>query len=153
MSGPLQLVVFTLDEQRYALRLASVEKTVRMVEITPLPKAPEIVLGVIDCHGKVIPALNIRKRFQRPEREPGLGDQLIIARTTRRAVALVVDEVSDVIALAEGELVQPAAILPHLEYVEGVVKLDDGMVFIHDLDAFLSLEEEQLLETALTGSG
>jgi purine-binding chemotaxis protein CheW len=152
VSDPLSLIVFSLDEQRYALRLSSVERTVRMVEITLLPMAPEIVLGVIDCHGRVVPVLNIRQRFGLPERTPGIGDQLILARTTRRSVALVVDAVMDVVALPEGELVEPATILPELEYVEGVARLGDGMVFIHDLDAFLSLEEEQALETALEGS-
>ena len=152
MSDPLNPIVFGLDEQRYALRLSSVERTVRMVEITPLPEAPEIVLGVIDVQGEVVPVLNIRKRFRLPERAPGLADQLIMARTTRRSVALVADAVIDVVALSEDELIKPATILPGLEYVEGVAKLGDGMVFIHDLDAFLSLEEEQTLATALFGS-
>ncbi len=152
MSDPLNPIVFGLDEQRYALRLSSVERTVRMVEITPLPEAPEIVLGVIDVHGEVVPVLNIRKRFRLPERAPGLADQLIMARTTRRSVALVADAVIDVVALSEDELIKPATILQRLEYVEGVARLGDGMVFIHDQDAFLSLEEEQMLATALFGS-
>ena len=152
MSAPLNPIVFSLDEQRYALRLSSVERAVRMVEIAPLPEAPEIVLGVIDVHGEVVPVLNIRKRFRLPERAPGLADQLIMARTTRRSVALVADAVIDAVALSEDELIKPATILQRLEYVEGVAKLGDGMVFIHDLDAFLSLEEEQTLATALFGS-
>lgn len=149
MPETLQLVVFTLDEQRYALHLKSVERAIRMVEITQLPTAPEIVTGVVNVHGAVVPVLNIRRRFRLPEREPDLGDQLIIARTARRIVALVVDTVSDVVALPPGVLVAPETILARLEHLEGVVKLDDGMVFIQDLDAFLSLEEEQALEAAI----
>jgi purine-binding chemotaxis protein CheW len=126
-----------------------VERAIRMVEITPLPKSPNIVLGLVNVHGEVIPVLNIRKRFRLPEREAELGDQLIIARTARRLVALVVDTVSDVLALPSGELVAPESILPQMEHVEGVVKLDDGLVFIQDLDKFLSLDEEQALEAAI----
>jgi purine-binding chemotaxis protein CheW len=148
----LQLVIFTLDEQRYALHLSSVERAIRMIEITPLPTAPEIVIGVVNVHGAVIPVLNIRKRFRLPEREPDLGDQLIIAHTARRDVALVVDTVSDVVILPAVELVAPETILPQLELVEGVVKLEDGMVFIHDLTAFLSLEEDRALEAAIEGT-
>jgi purine-binding chemotaxis protein CheW len=146
---PLQLVVFTLDELRYALHLSKVERAINMIEITPLPSAPEIVIGVVNVHGSVIPVLNIRKRFRLPEKEPDLGDQLLIAHTARRDVALVVDTVIDVLALPSGEPVAPETILPRLEHVEGVVKLDDGMIFIQDLDAFLSLEEEQGLEAAI----
>lgn len=58
-----QLVVFAFDEQRYALHLSAVERIVRMVEITPLPKAPEIVLGVVNVQGRIVPIVNIRKRF------------------------------------------------------------------------------------------
>lgn len=149
MNDLRQLVVFTLDDQRYALRLSAVERAVRMVGITPLPKAPGIVLGVINVNGRIVPVLNIRRRFRLAEREPGLSDQLIIARTARRIVALVADGVSDVIERQEREIVAPGAILPGMEHVEGVVKLDDGMIFIHDLDGFLSLGEEEALEAAI----
>lgn len=149
MPEPIQLIVFTLDERSYALRISVVEKAVRMVEITPLPKAPDIVLGVIDFHGVITPVLDMRRRFRLPEREPRLDDQLIIARSAGRLVALVADRVSDVVDLPEEAMVAPESILPALEYVEGVVRLEDGMIIIHDLDAFLSLEEERALAAAI----
>jgi purine-binding chemotaxis protein CheW len=143
-----QLVVFTLDEHRYALSLSAVERAVRMVEITPLPKAPAIVLGAINLAGRIVPVLNIRKRFQLHERKPGLGDQLLIARTGR-TVALAVDAVDSVVERSPDEVVAPPTIVPGLEYLAGVVKLADGMLFIHDLDRFLSLDEEEALATAI----
>lgn len=149
MTNLLHIIVFSLDEQHYALHLEVVEKTVRMVEITPLPKAPEMVLGVINFHGAVVPVLNMRKRFRLPERAAGPGDQLIIARTASRLVALAVDAVTDVVSLPPEQMVDPAGILPRLEHVEGVALLEGGMVFIHDLDAFLSLDEAQALEAAM----
>lgn len=84
MNNLNQLVVFTLDEQRYALHLAAVERIVRVVEVTPLPKSPEIVLGVVNVQGRIIPVVNIRKRFRLPEREIALSNQLIIASRSRR---------------------------------------------------------------------
>ena len=68
MNGAIQLIVFTLNEQRYALYLSVVERIVRIVRITPLPKAPEIVSGVINVAGRIIPVLDTRKRFRLPER-------------------------------------------------------------------------------------
>ncbi len=144
-----QLVVFTLDEHRYALSLSVVERALRMVEITPLPKAPEIVLGAINLAGRIVPVLNIRKRFQLNEQQPALGDHLLIARTPGRTVALAVDAVDSVVQRSPDEVVAPPTIVPGLEYLAGVVKLADGMLFIHDLDRFLSLEEEQALATAI----
>ena len=153
MSTSNPLVVFALDDHRYALYLPVVERTVRMVAVTPLPRAPAIVTGVINVSGKVIPVLNIRRRFRLPERGARPGDQLIIARTARRTVALIVDEVRGVIECPADQPVDPAAIVPGLEQLAGVVKFDDGMIFIHDLDLFLSLEEERDLTMALGRGG
>jgi len=72
------IIIFSLDEPRYALPLSLVERVVRIVEITPLPKAPDIVMGVINMHGQILPVINVRRRFNLPEREIRLEDQLIM---------------------------------------------------------------------------
>lgn len=146
------IVVFVLDEPRYALYLSSVERVVRAVEITTLPKAPEMVLGVINVQGSVMPVLDIRRRFRLPVREMKQDDRFIIARTTKRRVALVADSVAGVHELTEREMVNAQQALPFAEYLSGVAKLDDGLVLIHDLDTFLSLDEEKALDVALAGS-
>lgn len=120
-----------------------------MVAIIPLPKAPAIVLGVVNFQGQIIPVINIRRRFNLPEKDIALTDQLVVAHTSRRPVALVVDEVHDVIASPAQSLMEIENILPGAEYVAGVIKLADGLILIHDLDKFLSLEEESSLNQAL----
>jgi purine-binding chemotaxis protein CheW len=149
MQDANQVILFTLEGQHYGLRLSAVDRIVHMVEVTPLPKAPEIVLGVVNLQGRVIPVFDIRRRFRLPRREIQLSDHLIVAHTTRRAVALVVDSVTTVVELSEQELVEPQEILPNLEYVEGVAKQEDGMILIHNLDEFLSLEEDRALDEAM----
>ena len=144
-----QFVVFALDEQRIALYLSDVERVVPAVEVTRLPKAPETVLGVINLQGQVIPVFNIRKRFRMPEPEMDLSDHLLIAHTSRRTVALVSDKVSGLVECSEGEVSAADKILPGLEYVEGVLMFEDGMILIHDLDKFLSLDEERALDEAM----
>jgi len=152
MSELTQLVVFRLDEQRYALTLAVFERVVRAAEVTPLPKAPTIVLGVIDLEGRVLPVLDVRQRFRLPEREIGAADQFLIAQTEWewRTVVLAVDEVQGVIERSPTEIIGTARIVPGLEQIEGVIKLDDGLVFIHDLESFLSLDEARSLDEAMS---
>jgi len=152
MKKPNHLIVFVLDRQRYALQLSMVDRVVRMVAITPLPKVPDIVLGVVNVQGQVIPVINMRRRFSLPEREIVLTDQLVVAHTARRTVALVADAVLDVIASPAQSLIETEDILPKIEYVDGVIKLADGMILIHDLDSFLSLEEENSLDQVLETS-
>ncbi len=149
MMDPQQFFVLRLADRLYALHLSAVQRTVRTVEITPLPKAPDIVLGIINVQGEVIPVVDIRKRFRLPLREMRLSDQIIIARTSRRTVALLADEAGEI--LERPEVVDAQRVVPGMEYVKGVVKLEDGMVLIHDLDTFLSLDEEAALDDALEG--
>ncbi len=144
-----ELLVFALEEQRYALNVASVERAVRLVEITPLSAALDIVMGIINVQGRVIPVVNLRKQLRLPERAPTLSDQLIIARTSRRRVALLVDSVGGVIERPSEDLVTAGEILPGIVHIRGVVKLEDGVILIHDLDQCLSLEEERLLDEAI----
>lgn len=144
-----QLVLFTLDDRRYGLPLSAVERVVRMVDVTLLPKAPQIVLGVVNVQGRVIPVVDLRRRFGLPERNFAFTDQLVIARTVRRPVALVADAVSGVLEYSGREASGAQDIVPGIEYVESVVKLPDGLALIHDLDRFLSLEEEAALGRAI----
>lgn len=145
----MQYVVFTLDSQRYALHLASVERTVRAVEIIPLPKAPEIVLGVINVQGQIIPVLNIRKRFGLPERELELSDQIIIARMARRTIAFAADSVSGIVECSGHEVIPSEKVIPGLVYVEGVIKLKEGLLLINDIDKFFLPDEEKELDKAI----
>ncbi len=149
MNGLIRLLVFVLDEQRYALHLTAVERVVRIVEITSLPKSPEIVVGMLNVQGRIVPVLNMRKRFRLAEREVRLADHLIIAHTSNRVVALIADEVTGVIERSEQEVVLAQEILPRIEYVEGVVKLEEDLILIHDIDRFLTLEEETKLDDAM----
>lgn len=145
----MMLVAFSLDDHAYALHLRAVERVVRIVEVTRLPDAPGIVAGVVNVRGKVIPVVDIRKRFLLPARDPNLSDQLIVARTSRRAVALIADSVTGVVECDEAQVIAAEAIVPGMQYIKGVAKLKDGMLLIHDLDTFLSLEEDRLLRDAL----
>lgn len=149
LSAVQPLVIFCLGGHRYALRLLVVERILRSVEIAPLPQAPAIVLGVVNVEGRLVPAVDVRRRFRLPPRELGLSDHLILAHTARRPVIVIADAVLGVIERDGAGVVAADAIAPGLGYVEGVLKLEDGLIFIHDLNTFLSLDEEQQLEDSL----
>jgi purine-binding chemotaxis protein CheW len=144
-----QYVVFYLDGHKYALHLACVERVLLAVEVSPLPGAPGIVLGVINVQGRIIPVVNIRRRFGLRERDIDPADRLIMARTARRPVALLADEVAGVLERAREEIVPASDLVPGAGHIQGVLKLEDGLILIHDLDRFLSLDEEKALDRAL----
>ena len=146
---PNQLIVFTLDDQMLALSISSVNRVIRVVGITPLPKGPDIVIGIINMQGNIIPVVNIRKRFCLPERDINLNDQIIITHTSKRTIGIVVNSVIGLIESAEEKIVTSEAIVPGIDYVEGVVKLEDGLLIIHDIEKFLSIEEEGAIDNAV----
>ena len=149
----LQLVDFDIEGQRYALPLNDVERVLPMVAVSPLPQAPAVVLGVINLHGQVIPVLDLRRRFGLPLRDYGLTARLLVVRTGRRILALTVDEVLGVREVAPETITRPDALLPGIGHVAGIVALADGLLFIHDVEACLSLDEEQRLNESLEEIG
>lgn len=140
MTNLHQFVVFSIDQRRFALPLPLVERTVRSVEVTPLPGAPEIVPGVVNVHGRIIPVVNIRRSLGLPEQEINLSDKLIIAHTSRRSIALLVEAVSGVLEYPEQEVVAADDILPGMKYIKSMVKSDDGMILILDPESILSFD-------------
>jgi len=148
-----QIVVFTLDEQLFALPLIVVLKVIHALEIRHLPEAPEIISGIINVRGKIIPVVDIRKRLGILTREIDLNDRLIIADTGKREVAILVDSVTGVIDLEpfQGDTSKNSA--PFSEHISGVAKTEDGMILINDLDGFLNLDEEKDLVLAASRFG
>ena len=145
----LPCVIFRLEGQRYALDLSQVDRVVSMVAVSPLPKTPAIVVGVINYRGSVVPVLDLRPRLGFPRREFGLTDHLLLGRTSRRLLALPVDEVLGVTEVAVEGTIAPSTLVPGSGYVTGIVALSDGLLFIHDLEALLSTDEERRLTEAM----
>ena len=152
VEGLRPLVVFSLDDQRYALALATVKRSLRVVAITPLPEAPAIILGIVDLGGVVIPVVDARRRFRHSPRAIRLSDHLLVAWTPKRTVALLVDETHGVIEASPGSCAAAAEFLPGLALGDGAVRLPDGLIWIHDLERLLSLEDEMAIDRALGSS-
>jgi purine-binding chemotaxis protein CheW len=145
-----QWVVFCLDKGRYALPLVAVDRIVRAVHVTPMPRAPGIVLGAIDVQGRVLPVFNIRRRFGLAERAIDPADHFLIAHTPRRTVVLVIDAAQGVFEHAATAVTAAAHIAPDLEHIRGVIQLEDGLALIHDLEHFLSPDEARVLDEAMS---
>jgi purine-binding chemotaxis protein CheW len=157
LDGPVfvptdQIVIFSLDELLYAIPLPNVLKIIHAIEIRNLPQAPEIISGIINLKGQIIPVADIRKRFGLPEHETGPDDHIIIADTGKRQIALIVDLVTEVSDFSDLQIEQAQKPLPYAKNIKGVAKIGDDLVLIYDLNRFLSLKEEKVLEHALNSN-
>ncbi len=137
-NGNVQLLTFKLDDQEYALGIANVVQVVRMVALTRPPKAPEYVEGMFNLHGKVIPVIDVRRRYGLPAKPYDLDTQLLIATANDRTLAIMVDEVSEVLTLSMDSIEPPDAIGPELEYLSAVGKVGDRLILILDPDTLMA---------------
>ncbi|MBN2030898.1 purine-binding chemotaxis protein CheW [bacterium] len=144
-----KFVLFSLEHQQFALSLSMVESIARSVEIIPLPNVPDVVQGIINVHGRIIPVVNIRQRFHFPQKEIDLDDHLIIGRTSKRSVAIMVDDVEDIVEIAKNKIIEQEKILPGLDHIEGAAKIENDVIIIHDLEKCLSMDEELMLNKAI----
>ena len=154
----LQLVSFVVGAEEYAIPILAVQEINRMMDITRVPQSPAFVEGVINLRGKVIPVVDLRKRFGMPINE-NTGDERIIVvevqgETEARVIGFTVDKVNRVLRIGS-DIVEPAPAMAcgaDSEYVLGVGKLDEGLLILLSLDKLFSQRELELAASAAGGA-
>lgn len=148
MSEKDQYVSFILNEEKYAIGIMSVKEILRLIEITPVPKAPDFVEGIINMRGKVIPIVDLKNRLHLGEAEESSESRIMITAIKDKTVGFVVDAVEEVMTI-DSELIEKApgvATSIDSNYIKGVAKLKQGLVIILDVNMlFSSYEEDQLM--------
>lgn len=145
-----KVILFTLDDLSYALPLVNVIRIIHAIAVSPLPKAPAIVEGIINVGGRIIPVVNMRKRFGLVSRAMSVDDNLIIVKTEKRELALWVDRVTGIQEIMPGKYAFTKTSLPYAEYIKGVAKTEEGIILIYDLEQCFKLNEEMELDKALS---
>lgn len=144
----LQFVIFQAGVQSFAVEINRVKEILRHRKVTPLPRTPSFIEGVIDLRGSLIPVLDLRKRFE--VAAPVFNDQtrIIVIRYKKKKIGLVVDSVSRVLPIPLRDIKAPPAIArAHgSEYMLAVAKHHDELYIVLDLDRILSSAEHMTLE-------
>ena len=143
----LQLVTFSIGEEEFGVDILSVQEIIRMMDITKVPRAPEFVEGVINLRGKVIPIIDLRRRFGLSTRDHDKHTRIIVIEINNMIVGFVVDSVSEVLRIPASTVEPPPPVVSGLEseYISGVGKLEDRLLILLDLNTLLSGEDRDLL--------
>jgi len=149
--GLVPLVILEVIGRRVALVAEAVIEVLPIVWVSPLPKAPPVVEGVIDFRGKVVPVLDLRARFGRPSSPPVLNEHLVVVKVAGRKLALHVDRAVGLETVPAEDI--DSAALPEVDYAAGVARLANDLLLVHDLGAFLWADEGLALDAALAESG
>ena len=143
----LQLVTFSIGEEEFGVDILSVQEIIRMMDITKVPRAPDFVEGVINLRGKVIPIIDLRRRFGLTTRDHAKHTRIIVIEINNMIVGFVVDSVSEVLRIPASTVEPPPPVVSGLEsqYISGVGKLEDRLLILLDLNKLLSGEERDML--------
>ena len=135
----LQLVTFTLGNEEYAVNILNVQEINRITEITQVPNSPDYVEGVINLRGKVIPVVNLRKKFNFEDKPTDDTSRIIIMEIQGITNGLIVDSVSEVLRIPASS-VEPAPPMSaelQSQFIKGIAKLENRLIILIDLDNLL----------------
>jgi purine-binding chemotaxis protein CheW len=135
-----QMVLFELGNETYGLDIATVHEIIRMQPITKVPKAPVYVEGVINLRGKVIPVIDIGKKFGFEKAERAKNNRIVVVYLQDTTLGIIVDAVTEVVRIpnASIEPVSDIVTTGNSDYLQGIAKLANKMVILLALEKLLS---------------
>ncbi len=139
----IQLVVFSLGREEFAVEVTQVREIIRMEEITRMPKSPYFVEGIINLRGQIIAVIDLAKRLNIDSGERGAETRIIVVEAGDVKVGMIVDSVSEVLRIG-ADAVEPSPTMAtdvSAAFLQGVVKHDNRLIILLDLTKVLSLEE------------
>ncbi len=136
----LQLVSFEIGDEEFGVEILKVQEINRMLEVTRVPNAPEYVDGVINLRGKVIPIIDLRRRFGMARKEHDKNTRIVVVELSGKVVGFVVDAVSEVLRIPRSVTEAPPSLVAGIdaEYITAVGKLEDRLLILLDLEKVLA---------------
>ena len=143
MAKDLHLVGFRIGKETFGVPISLVHEIVRVPEITAVPDAPDFVEGVINLRGKIVPIVDLRKRFREREIAANKKNRILVAEVEKKMVGLIVDAASEVIKVPHSEIEAPPNVFEEgeLNYVTGVGKWQQRLIILVDLTKVLQRGE------------
>lgn len=150
MAKNLQLVVFGIGKELYGVNIEVIKEIVRVPYITEVPDAPAFLEGVINLRGRVVPVVDLRKRMKLSGGERSKSTRILIAENNGSMIGLLVDSVAEVKKVLPDAVEAPPEMISAVgvEYITGVVKMDEKLVILLDLARVLGAESIRNIEQA-----
>lgn len=141
-SESIQVVVFQMGKELFAVSISEVWEIVLMQPITPVPGSPDFVEGVVNLRGQIIPIINLSKRLGIEAKEITSDTRIVVAQVGENTVGMIVDAVEKVTHIPTEDIEVPNGIALEgevLNYVQGIAKVEEGLITLVDLEEAISL--------------
>ena len=139
---------FSLGKERYGIDILKVKEIIGIMQITPVPHSPDYMKGVINLRGKVIPVLDLRRRFNMPDKEHTertciIVVEVMIDHASMVQVGMVVDSVAEVTQIKGEDIEEPPRVNASIETatIRGIAKLNDCVQILLDIDKVMAPQE------------
>lgn len=151
----VQLVTFQVGGEEFGLDVFAVHEILRWQAVTPVPRAPAFVEGVLDVRGAVVPVVDLRRRFEVPDVAYTDETRIVLVDFSGERMGLVVDSVTEVLRAPETSVSAPPAYIRGLaaEFMRGIVRHEGRLIILMDLARILTSEERIALGDALAPAG
>lgn len=154
-----KLLTFSLGSEGYGISILKVKEIIGMMEITPVPRTPEFIKGVINLRGKIIPVMDLRIKFGMDEQEYNERTCIIVVEVSmkglQKLIGVVVDTVSEVVTISSDQIEPPPEYGTSAGHnsILGIGKIKDRVVIIIDIDEiFLCEEVVKIMENMKEGA-
>jgi purine-binding chemotaxis protein CheW len=136
------LATFLLDREEYGVDVRSVQEIIRVPAITPVPRAPERVRGVVNLRGRVIPVFDLKRALGVGEVQLARASRIVVVRLRDRLLGLLVDGAAQVLRVPVSSIVQPPeeAGPPEVAGVRGMARLPSRLIILLDLERVFEAE-------------
>lgn len=143
----LQVVSFTLGDEIFAIDILEVQEIIRTRGVTKVPDAPEFIEGVINLRGKVIPVVDLRKRFRFPIPDENEQERIIVLKMESKPAGIIVDSVSEVLRFPRESVEPSPSMITHIDKqsIYGVAKTNDRLLILLDVHNLLAITQESKL--------
>ncbi len=148
MDKELQLVGFRIGRETFGVPISLVREIVRVPAITSVPNAPDYIEGVINLRGRIIPVVDLRKRFHEKVGEPSKKNRIVVVELENRLIGLMVNSASEVLRIPPSDIEAPQDVFQEgeLNYITGVGKLRGRLIILLDLNKVLQRGELRRLD-------
>lgn len=139
-SNEFQSVVFHLNTELYGIDIFRVHEIIRLREITPIPKTPKHIRGLVNLRGKTIPVIDLRMKLTMPVTDDSDSTRIIVVEAEQGSIGLVVDSVKEVITIHKEEMEEAPALVAagKSDFVLGLAKQGETLITLIDLDKALA---------------
>lgn len=143
-----QYVVFKLNKEEYGIDIMNVREISPFIESVKVPNTPDFIEGIINYRDKVIPIINLKKRFNLEDKGVTEDTRIVIINLNEKQIGFIVDEASQTLRLNDKDIDPAPDIVAGVDrkYITGVGKLDNRLLILIDLEKVLSDEEREEIE-------